>query len=558
MRTPELSDEELDALFRQGAEDYPEELNLGAWARMEQQLDEARVQQLVNRKVARWFAAEIGMVAVLLLLWAGYRSFVGATEPALAPQPTLARAAAGPAAVTSGALVAQAPQAEPGQKPDVPASPLPPGPMVAAAPAADPGSRAAAPALASRPEPAAGPTGVAGNGPARRHRVRSGRAALGLNLPAATDDTQPTARDRNGAAATRRPDALRRRPGGKALLFLAAAGRRGARPGSGWSGAETPGPAAVRPTTLRGAKAARAAAAARAAEARAAGAAGPTEAASARAGLPAPSGSPAALLPSEQQNAELPGSPAAEAPGAATAAVGTTEGAGTEDPLEPVQPQLLPAAVPALPAQLAADSLVRRPVRPVLPSRLFITALHAPEWSTVRGAGLDRVGRSTGLQLEYLLARRLRLSVGLLTTLKYYQARGSDYRWTRPPQYPVERISATCRITDIPVDLRYDALQGVRYRLFVRAGLSSLLMRDETYQYNYRYYGTSYSRSWQIQNGANHPFSVVNLAAGLERQLTARWALQAEPYLKLPLGGVGQGQVRLSSGGVFFGLKYGL
>ncbi len=43
MHMPDLSDEELDALFRQGAEGYPEELNLGAWARMEQQLDDARV-----------------------------------------------------------------------------------------------------------------------------------------------------------------------------------------------------------------------------------------------------------------------------------------------------------------------------------------------------------------------------------------------------------------------------------------------------------------------------------------------------------------------------------
>jgi hypothetical protein len=50
---------------------------------------------------------------------------------------------------------------------------------------------------------------------------------------------------------------------------------------------------------------------------------------------------------------------------------------------------------------------------------------------------------------------------------------------------------------------------------------------------------------------------VLNLAAGYERDLSAHWSVLAEPYVKLPMGGVGAGKVRLASGGVFLGIKYG-
>jgi hypothetical protein len=61
-----------------------------------------------------------------------------------------------------------------------------------------------------------------------------------------------------------------------------------------------------------------------------------------------------------------------------------------------------------------------------------------------------------------------------------------------------------------------------------------------------------------IINENRHFFSVLNLSMGYERSLSDRWSLQVEPYLKAPLSGVGAGKVKLTSAGVFFGLKYGL
>ncbi|HEX8349064.1 MAG TPA: hypothetical protein VF598_03815, partial [Hymenobacter sp.] len=69
MRTPEMSDEELDALFRRGAETYPDEVHLGAWSRMEDKLNEATLNRLLRQKIVRLFAIEILLLGLTLLVW---------------------------------------------------------------------------------------------------------------------------------------------------------------------------------------------------------------------------------------------------------------------------------------------------------------------------------------------------------------------------------------------------------------------------------------------------------------------------------------------------------
>jgi hypothetical protein len=58
-------------------------------------------------------------------------------------------------------------------------------------------------------------------------------------------------------------------------------------------------------------------------------------------------------------------------------------------------------------------------------------------------------------------------------------------------------------------------------------------------------------------NQNQHLLRILNLTAGVEYGLGTRWNLLAEPYVKVPLAGVGMGKVKLLSAGVLFGLKYG-
>ena len=54
------------------------------------------------------------------------------------------------------------------------------------------------------------------------------------------------------------------------------------------------------------------------------------------------------------------------------------------------------------------------------------------------------------------------------------------------------------------------------------------------------------------KNENSHIFSVINLSGGYQYHFSDRFSLMAEPYVKIPLSGVGQGKVNLNSGGILF------
>jgi hypothetical protein len=54
----------------------------------------------------------------------------------------------------------------------------------------------------------------------------------------------------------------------------------------------------------------------------------------------------------------------------------------------------------------------------------------------------------------------------------------------------------------------------------------------------------------------NEWFKILNVSAGYERALSKSWSIQAEPFIKVPLSGVGFGDMDISSYGILVGIKY--
>jgi len=185
----------------------------------------------------------------------------------------------------------------------------------------------------------------------------------------------------------------------------------------------------------------------------------------------------------------------------------------------------------------------------------------APDVTTVRFAGVESPLPNVGLVLEYRLSNRLSLATGLLRASKRYVARRDDYDWGayagRVYQRDFTEVDGSCTVLDVPVNLRYDLLAGPKCRVFGSAGLSSFFMLRERYAYSYTENNTPQLWERTAVNENRHLFRIVNVSVGYEHQLSSHWSLQAEPYAKLPLSGIGAGKVRLSSGGVFLGIRYG-
>lgn len=177
----------------------------------------------------------------------------------------------------------------------------------------------------------------------------------------------------------------------------------------------------------------------------------------------------------------------------------------------------------------------------------------------VSGIGIDNPGRlemQYGIGASYALSKRFSIRTGFFAGSKKYTADSADYHL----HYSIsnlEKVDADCYVYEIPLTLVYNFPSTKKHNWFISGGLSSYLMKKETYEYYYKNsWGQpqSYSRTYKNEN--THLFSVINVSGGYQYHFTDRFSVMAEPYIKLPGSGIGAGKVKLKSSGVLFTIGY--
>jgi hypothetical protein len=191
---------------------------------------------------------------------------------------------------------------------------------------------------------------------------------------------------------------------------------------------------------------------------------------------------------------------------------------------------------------------------------LEIGAVVSPDMSNVEFRYNDKVGFNVGLQIGYRFAQRWAVNTGVTYTRKNYTSNGKDFN---PPKgswldnVQLDHVEGHCFMFDIPINIRYDLNQNNKQRVFVSTGLSSYVMKKEEYHYYYQYTnGSPGYRSRSNTSTERHWLGIVNLSAGFEKNINKKFSVQAEPYLKIPIQGIGYGNMQLNSYGMYFSLKY--
>jgi hypothetical protein len=513
MLTPNMSDEELDSLFQRGAEAYPDDNYLAGWERMETKLDAATKAQALRQKVRRLFAAEI--IVLSLLLWQGYELTRSVTAPEPLPPTALLQAkhASRPVAVRAAAgIPATKVQSERGKVAtaytskavgSANASSSPEQPLQ---PVAD---RAGTAVVASVPESTPTPTSTSS--------LAASRVAPAHGLLSATGVAMPQ---------------RHHTPSGSSATYVLEHAQRHAHTTA------TRKAQVVNPVRFKNTVASTNDKHNREKQF------GAVKLKNTIATTSAPGFLPASLRPHAPKGEKV------DSLGSHNATL-ATDALGLP----------LPDAPAKLATQPTADSAATKKRLAARPAyRVVIGVLGAPAASAVRTAESARLGGDIGLTVEYRFTNRLRVRTGLISSEKRYEAPSTDYTVPASWQWfnADYEVNGSCRITEIPIDLRYDVLSRPAYMVFASLGLNSLFMRDERYSYDWMQNGQTFTKEAHVVDGSHHVLSVLNFSAGVERKLGARWSGQVEPFLQLPLGGVGAGQVRLSSLGAAFSIKFGL
>jgi hypothetical protein len=165
---------------------------------------------------------------------------------------------------------------------------------------------------------------------------------------------------------------------------------------------------------------------------------------------------------------------------------------------------------------------------------------------------IGHLGKATflyGAGLSYPIGKRILVRTGFYVSKKIYSATPAEYNGVTYPY--LNKIDGDCKVYEIPLSVNYNFGARNKHNWFGSLGLSSLLMKKEEYAYIYKVPGgTTYRYDQTINNENKHLFSVLNLSAGYQYNANKNLSFMAEPFVKLPLTGIGAGKIKLNSAGL--------
>jgi hypothetical protein len=183
-----------------------------------------------------------------------------------------------------------------------------------------------------------------------------------------------------------------------------------------------------------------------------------------------------------------------------------------------------------------------------------------PEFNSSASLIGGKKGFSTGIGFSIGLAKRFRLQTGMKYSTKAYGTDGYGYAFKNESIKPmISRVEASCEVLEIPLQASFTVMEDNHRSIDLNAGMSSYFMLKEDYTFKYTETSGYKDRFQEFNNENQHYFGVIDLSATYYIKLKKeKFMLGVEPYVKLPVAGVGAGNVNLKSSGVALKLRYDL
>lgn len=158
------------------------------------------------------------------------------------------------------------------------------------------------------------------------------------------------------------------------------------------------------------------------------------------------------------------------------------------------------------------------------------------------------LGTNAGLLATWQVSPKFSLTSGIVYAKKLYDSEYENYKPSVPysSAYHPLGVRADCRVLDIPININYSLWQNSKEKILISGGASSYLMLKERYDFLY----TGYTHPITYYGENQHYLGVLNFAMAYERITGSKTSISLQPYLKLPITGIGQGNVNLISTGL--------
>jgi hypothetical protein len=214
-------------------------------------------------------------------------------------------------------------------------------------------------------------------------------------------------------------------------------------------------------------------------------------------------------------------------------------------------------------AKSSADQTDAQPekikkARRKFPISLAINA--GPDFNSTTSMLGGKTNLAFGVGVGIGVSKKLSIQTGITYGHKNYNATANNYTFNNPNiKSTISEVNAACKVIEIPLRASLNINENQKRSIELNAGLSSYLMLKEHYVYKYTAVSGRADRLVDASNENQHILSVLELSGTYNIKLkNKKLAFGIEPYVKIPLTGIGEGSVPLKSSGISLKLRYDL
>ena len=192
--------------------------------------------------------------------------------------------------------------------------------------------------------------------------------------------------------------------------------------------------------------------------------------------------------------------------------------------------------------------------------RFLFSGTLGVETSWTPNGDFSSLDYSFGLRTSYFATSRLGFSLGASYQKDIYVAQKGDYNspgfWeAMGASGAPEWTNANCNMLEISLGTSYSFGHRDQNGLSIGADLISNFMLQESYDFFFVNENENFTSSWNMAN--NTLLNAISLSSNYRAHISDNWLVEGGPYVRLPLTGIGHGNIELSSIGirVAIGLK---
>ncbi len=189
---------------------------------------------------------------------------------------------------------------------------------------------------------------------------------------------------------------------------------------------------------------------------------------------------------------------------------------------------------------------------------IYLGFMTGVSFNQIKTQGLQKPGYDIGVIAGYQINPSLSIETGLMYDRKNYFSSGKYFDMTKlsaimPANMKVLSLEGSCAVLEIPVKIKYNLSRKGNSHFYSIVGVSSYIMTNEYNKYRSITNGTEQNMTGTYNNNSRYLAAALDISLGYESKIGSYGNIRIEPYLQMPLKGIGIGSLPVMTAGMHIG-----